>query len=758
VISIPVFDQIEGISIYRDDEDLSRFYYLPRAPRVVVGQDGVPQFTFYRYQNPIDRGGTEKGGGYLLFTTSIAEDAQVLESRVKPRLQSLLTAEDPTNPNPPQVKLGPVQFTGGQIQLIFLKSNQFVKAVSLGRPSLAGDNTASVAVELTEDGAQLFYEGLMHGAGVAAIEYDLTYPVRLPAIQIKGHIDSHEVKTAAMGMAEEQVTDESVWGDEERTEHHRTSISETMKNQGLVKLEILKGSVDLKQEDEDALRNFAFSIMDEFVKKHFMSGGSVATAEDRKNVWTQFIHEDVTNNFDLDVTMRDVVTYQYNPNSQIGSNLLGVDPKTLVFDVDLQDAPWYHNLKVQVNTSLDWDRFGDVVHSVVGTFRYDEERDDGTRVVATDSVIFTDSDKATKLFQAHVAKVGLDSYTVDVEVNYKAGPRLQATFPAVRTSKRAYTIEVPNPGLIDIDFAVDPGVFGEKLTSIEVEVQYGDRARSVGDVTETVVLNANQTLKNYRRWIYAPFDKPIQWRTTYIIKDAAGSEQRSTSDWVAQEAAAKLYITIHSPFEDTFLLRVIPSVDWSGVSLVVVDLAYDDEANDLHQQTTVSFTKEAKATFQDWKFPLRGEGARTFRYRQTLLFTNAGRETGSWVTVTDNPGTLVVGNAPGGVVELEVDPADTDLGTSVKRAIVRLQYRDVANSVTRSATLVFHNSTTQKWSIARADSNANEYTYDVEYVMADSSHRHLGPQRGELPAGGLTDYLSLPPAPPAPVPVLPPTP
>jgi hypothetical protein len=754
VISIPVFDQIEGISIYRDDEDRTRFYYLPREPKVVFSSDHKPEFTFYRYQFPIERGTSEKGGGYLLFTTSIAEDQALLDSKVRPKLQARLTAEDPTNPNPPQVTLGPVQFTGGQIRLIFLSSNQFVKAVNLGSPSLAGDNTASVAVELTEDGAELFYQGLMHGQGVAAIEYDLTYPVRLPAIEIRGHIDSKEVKTASMGMASEEVTDESVWGDSTHTEYHRTSISEVMQNQGMVKLEILKGSVDLKQEDEDALRNFAFGVMDDFVKKHFMSGGSIETAEDRKNVWMQYIHSDITNNFDLDVTMRDVVTYKYNPNAQIGTKFLSVPPASVVIDIDLQDAPWYHNLEVKVNTSLDWARFGDVVHSVIGTFRYDQVRDDGTRATATDSLIFTAADNTTKLFQAHVAKVGLDSYLVGVEINYKSGPTLQTTFPTVTTNKRAYTIDIPNPGLIDIDFAVDPGIFGDKLSSVEVEIGYGDPSRHIGDVVEMVVLNAAQSTHNYRRWLYAPFDKPLRYRTTYLIKDAAGNEQRSSEDWVPQDAAPKLYKTIHSPFEDTFGLRVISSTDWSTATTVIVDLDYEDAVNDLHQQTTLSFTKDAKTPFQDWRFPLRDADERTFRYRQTVLNANGGRETSDWTTITSNPGTIVVGNALGGVVPLQVDPADTGIGSTVKRVVARLKYEDPGHNVVRSATLIFRDLTSQTWPVARADANVNAYSYDVDYYMQDGSRRSLGLQHAELAAGGLSDYLGLPAAPgiPAPVP------
>ena len=118
------------------------------------------------------------------------------------------------------------------------------------------------------------------------------------------------------------------------------------------------------------------------------------------------------------------------------------------------------------------------------------------------------------------------------------------------------------------------------------------------------------------------------------------------------------------------------------------------------------------------------------------------------MTVSTNPGTLVVGNAPGGVVQLEVDPADTGIGLEVKRVIARLGYTDAARGVVRAATLVFRDATPQTWSIARADPTVNAYRYDIDYIMADNTRRTVAAQHGELPAGGLSDYLALP-VPPA---------
>src|SRR5262245_40701228 len=105
MISSPAFDEIEGVTVFRDDEDRTRFYYLPRRPTLQRGEDGKPMFTFLRYQFPVNRGGAEPGGGYMVFTTAMREDANFLQTKVKPQLQQRLRAENPTDPTLPPVTL-----------------------------------------------------------------------------------------------------------------------------------------------------------------------------------------------------------------------------------------------------------------------------------------------------------------------------------------------------------------------------------------------------------------------------------------------------------------------------------------------------------------------------------------------------------------------------------------------------------------------------------------------------------------------------
>jgi hypothetical protein len=88
VISIPAYTQVEGITIFRDDVVPHQFYYLPRSPRLLRSDNGKPMFAFMRYQFPLNRGGDEPGGGYLVFTTMLKEDPQIIDGKIKPVLSA----------------------------------------------------------------------------------------------------------------------------------------------------------------------------------------------------------------------------------------------------------------------------------------------------------------------------------------------------------------------------------------------------------------------------------------------------------------------------------------------------------------------------------------------------------------------------------------------------------------------------------------------------------------------------------------------
>lgn len=746
MLTIPAYDEIEGITIFRDDDNPARFHYLPKNIRVAQDVTGKPQFTFLRYQFPLNRPGEEPGGGYLVFTTNLTAPQAVLTDKILPRLRQLLRQESPMAMQIPEPTLVPVDFTEGTVELIIMRDNNFIKAIHLGKPSLFADNRASMAVELKADAATLFYEALRQGGSIGAIQYSLRFPVRLPAVTIIGEINSKEVKTAVMTYTEQTVVDGSVWGDDSHEERQRTSISETMESQGLVKLEILKGNVDLKDEDMESLRAFAFRAMDDFVEKHFLKGGTVETAEDRKSQWMEFLGADITSNFNLNVSYRDVIYREYNPSGQINPSFLGAPVSDVVLDIDLQNAPWYYNtLKVNVDTNLDFEKYGDIVHSVVGHFTYDQTKPDGTRITARQSVVFTKDDhkRKTDAFVTRLSAVGKDEYEVEVEVNYKTGPVAKQKIAQFREHTRDLTLEVPNPGVIEASFSAEPTAFANDLKAIEVEIEYGDSRNKVPQMVEIVQLNATTPSQDYRRDIYAVWDKPYRYRWTYILDDGLGNVQRSTSDWVSSQASN---VTIPTPFDQTLTVNVFASVDWNEIAQMVVDLDYHDVANDYRRTTSLSFDAESAKKMIAWKTPLRDPEQRNYRYRQSLLLKNSAFQQSDWKTASGQ--TLVTGNAPGGVVIIEVDPADTDIGGDVRRVIASLTYEDAAHDVLDTARFLFRDGTPQKWSIARQDRSANRYRYDVEYFMSDGTRRQLRDQVGAIQSDDpeKPDFLFLPPA------------
>lgn len=745
MISIPIFDQIAGITVFRDDEDLSRFYYLPTKPTLARGEDGTPMFNFYRYQFPLTRTEGEPGGGYLVFTTQMREDQNVLDTKVLPVLQQRLRSENPLATNLPVPTLAAVDFSEGEARLIIMQNNQFVKAFTLGKPSLFGDNTVSVAIELSSDAATLFFEALKGGGSIGAIEYDLRFEVRLPAITIRGKVDSKEVKTAVMGYTAEQVSSEDTWGNEESHEvAHRSSVSETMESQGLVHLEILKGSVNLSQEDMESLRAFAFKAMDDFIKEHFLKGGEMVTEEDRKSQWMNYLHQDIHAHFDLDVTYRDVIRRNYNPSAQINPSFLGVPIEKVVMEIDLNNAPWYFNtLEVTIDTNLDFKKYGEIIHSVVGHLSYDQTQPDGTKLTKRDSFPFTANDLAQKKFRTRIAAVGKDQYHVEVEVNYKSGPTLQTVLDSFDTTTRNLTLNVPNPGIMEITFSTAPAAFDQQLVSVEVEVEYGDPTKQVPTATETIILDKVVPSRPYSRTIYAAWDKPYRYRNTFVLKEVDNNLQRSTGDWI-EASSATHYVNIPTPFDQIFSLAIIPSVDWSQVLELVVDLEYEDAVSDYRIAETKSFSKETSKTLW-WKFPLRKQDVRSFRYKQTLRLANMGVEVSEWKTQPKD-GSVQVGNAPFGVVNLTVDPSDVDLGVTVRRAIVHLHYGDPANGGKTEA-LVFKAQETQVWTIARSGPGVNGFTFDVEYLMTDGTRRTLPSQPGTF-GDGLEEFFFVPAPPP----------
>jgi hypothetical protein len=277
------------------------------------------------------------------------------------------------------------------------------------------------------------------------------------------------------------------------------------------------------------------------------------------------------------------------------------------------------------------------------------------------------------------------------------------------------------------------------LSSIEVEIGYGDASRNVPDLVDTVVLTKEKDSVDYKRVIYAPWDKPFKCRRTCVLTEG-GATRRITTPWetVQHEAQQKHQLSVGTPFDTLFNLTVMPSVDWTDVAAVLVDLEYLDVENDYRQKTTLSFSKTEEPI--KWSFPLRDPDKRGYRVSEKLLMANSSVQSGPWKDIPSDADTLLVGK--GGLITVNVDPSDTGVGTTVCRVVIKLRYDDEVGKVHDAATLVFNDPTPQLWSVALADATVTDYSYDVEYLLPDGTVQTLA---GKGVFSGINTFLLIPP-------------
>src|SRR6266542_976431 len=103
--------ELDGVTVFRDFNSPTRFYYMPRAPRLTM-EGGAPMFQLLIYRrditdNPDFKTGDRPGGGFLTMTVDLGVPAGVLTS-VKAQLASRVTGD---------IDLVPVPFENGSVRV-----------------------------------------------------------------------------------------------------------------------------------------------------------------------------------------------------------------------------------------------------------------------------------------------------------------------------------------------------------------------------------------------------------------------------------------------------------------------------------------------------------------------------------------------------------------------------------------------------------------------------------------------------------------
>lgn len=179
--------EIAGLVCHRDFNVPSRFYYLPRSPRLSLEQ-GEPLFQLIIYREAATGPANSRGGGYLTMTVDLGVPEGIKET-VRSELSRRYGVE---------ATLAPIPVERGAVRLVTLGATsgaqdaaatgpRFVEEImGSSTPSLYGDERAVFQVELTQRGATLMRQAVLAGgASPVVVLYDLDFRGLNPAYELK---------------------------------------------------------------------------------------------------------------------------------------------------------------------------------------------------------------------------------------------------------------------------------------------------------------------------------------------------------------------------------------------------------------------------------------------------------------------------------------------------------------------------------------------------------------------------------------------
>ena len=162
----------EGVLVFADHADRSRYYYLPDQPRVVVDGDGAPQIRLleYRYDTALE---TALGAGLLAFSVDLGVD--------QARLDRLAGRVAKQNNLPGPARLGQVVAESATCELVLIDAQK--RTLGEAAPSLYGDNTTTFMAVLDVNDVGIVDAALKRGGLPVGIVYRLEVLALRPAIR-----------------------------------------------------------------------------------------------------------------------------------------------------------------------------------------------------------------------------------------------------------------------------------------------------------------------------------------------------------------------------------------------------------------------------------------------------------------------------------------------------------------------------------------------------------------------------------------------
>lgn len=676
------------------------------------------------------------------------------------------------NAKAPAVVFGEPLWKSGKVRMLAPQAEGLISNRVAEQPAaLVGDNVAAFGADLTSDGATFMQRTLLESDGSGGTDlspiqvvYELTMAARLPPARALIRYNAMDVYR---DMQELWHVKDSGSGDDFYTNE---SMMTTAIKAGLVTVKIDAGGVTdpemIQLITDQALTTAREIVVDTFTDKIERRDGvpesmaddevhdvyhagdddpAVTIIESENEVFRLKQRSEVSMvDFEQVIELASSIDFTIAPQGTLQPFFADYSPeemKRFVREIDLEDD-FFKTLSLKARAFAKWDEDGVAFVELEVKYEHDGE-------LKTNTFTFTPESNEPQEWDPSL--IGNErEYEFRWRVAFE-GREPSAWSKWEPSTNRDLNVSIQTPGKINVE-VVGAGLdFDTILDAVLVHLRYKDTARDVPLGGTTLVLTQDRRSGTWERMIYAPWDRPIEYAFEYLLQD--GSTFRT--GWESTEGPQPRMVA-GPPQVDVLNINVLPVGVWSDVVQSVVDLVYEDERNDYHQDIT--FQLKSADAFKQWAVLLRNPDARDFKYKSLTTFKNGDSSESEWLEREGDQTVPVDSGAPPRLqVTIMGRVVDFDATPTVQ---VVLQHRDPEHGERTKSFTLESTKDEHLWDIPLSDKKHNKYRYQITYFPKDidpvekewittTSDRIIAP-RYEVPQAGarvipsLVDFTTTP--------------
>jgi hypothetical protein len=766
------FETGETITIFQDDAKFWIFYLIPGFPTVRFDPNHNPVFQLIKYkfsdESREEHADLPRGGGFMVFDaelmvkadqrTEIEKDLQEWvnqewerlkklpddrirsltigatfndtigghwtqpgmegQPRADPTTGSTMTLTMPgtgfkapaTSEPAPKVQIGEPLWKSGKVTMNTVSSAGLVSnKIPERAASLVGNNVAAFSIDLTPDGATFMQETLVgrdgHGATDLTpiqVAYELTMLAKLPPATMYVKFNTASLYHSVQELFHEH---DNCSDDYFTSENMMSTAIEA----GLVTVKVDMGGITdadtqqmLMQQATSTVQTLLTARFANKERKPMEEWADKDLAKDSDEVYRLKRQTEVDmTNFEQTMEINPTIEYKIAPQGTLQAFFTKVqDMSKFVRVVDLDDD-FFKTLALKARAFAKWDE--DKVSFVELEVKYEQGGQ-----LKTQTFTFTAADKDPK---------GWDPSLIDGKRDYQYRWRVGFEGRAAgewskweKETTRNLNVAVETPGKLQVDVAGVGLDFDNVVDAVLVHLRYADPARQVPMAGQSVLLTKDKTSGNWSRMLFAPWDKPLEYRVEYLLK----SGTTLAKDWTKTDGPTQ-NLVVTRPDVDVLNLTLVPAGRWTDVIQTALSLRYKDG----NYNRDIQFNFKKPDEFKQWAVLLLDPSKRKFEYRILATFNNGDTQETDWLSREGDQALPVLVEGPPRL-DIKVTGAVLDYA-STPLTKVDLEYKDPQGGSDVESFSLQKPDDVKTWSVPIRKGGPRNYRFKTTYFPMEGS-------------------------------------